>query len=49
MYSKIWGQVIDKLCATVKKICVLSDAANRFDDIGLFSLTEIAMFNIQIK
>ena len=49
MYSIIWGQVSDELCATVKNISVFYAAANIFDDIGLLDITQKAMFNVQIQ
>ena len=47
IYSIIWGQVIDELCATIKSISEFSAAAYKFDAFGLLKLIHKAMFNVQ--
>ena len=47
MYSIIWGQFSDELCATVKIISGFSAAEDKFDAIGLLKLIQKAIFNVQ--
>ena len=47
MYSIIWGQLSDELCATVKSISGLSEGADTFDAIGVLKIIQKAMSNVQ--
>ena len=49
IYSIIWGQVIDELCATIKSISGFSVVADKFYSIGLLNLIQKAMLNVQSR
>ena len=49
MYSSIWGQVSDELCATKKIISGFYSVADRFDATGILKLVQKAMLNVRSR